>query len=470
MFPPGTNFCSEAGFLGGSEGPNRSLMEDDPLLFAPRLGVAWDVFGTGKTAIRAGVGQFYLRERLSPGLNIAGNPPFTSVANGIRMLDSAVEPCAGCFATAFGSPSRGREVEMKTPNNWQWNLGVEHAILPSTTVEVAYVGSRGSNLLRASDINQIGPGDTNGNGVSDRLDYVRTTPANAALRPYGVFGDTRITFWDHSGTSIYHSLQSQLVSRFGRASQFQASYTWSRTIANDPLDNSSGGLAADVASIDLSNPSLDRGLANTHRAHIFNASLVLMLPTLENHSSGFVKNVFGDWQIGAIVAAASGSPFTVYTGSIPGLNGGPSGTGYTDNQRPNRVPGEPCHVSGGVEEQWLNPRAFTLNGFRLGTIGDGGRGTCTGPGFSQVDLALYKNIRAGNRAKVQLQFQVFNLLNRVNFTNQAINNIMNPISVTLDGPAESATTILEAELPASFGQVTRQRDPRQAQFGVKVTF
>lgn len=469
MFPPGTDFCSQAGFLGGSEGPNRSLMEDDSMLFAPRLGIAWDVFGTGKTAIRAGLGQFYLRERLSPGLNIAGNPPFTSVANGIRMLDTIVEPCDGCFATAFGAPSRGREVDMKTPNNWQWNVGVEHTILRNTTIEVAYVGSKGNNLLRAHDINQVGPGDSDGNGVPDRLDYVRTTPSNGALRPFGVFGDARITFWDHSGTSIYHALQTQLLSRFGRGSQFQASYTWSRTIANDPLDNSDGGLSANVATLDLSQPELDRGLANTHRAHIFNSSLVLMLPGFEEGPS-FRKNVFGDWQIGAIVTAASGSPFTVFTGSIPGLNGGPSGTGYTDNQRPNRVPGEPCHVDSGVPEQWLNPRAFTLSGFRLGTMGDGGRGTCTGPGFFQVDLALYKNIRVGRRVKMQLQFQVFNLLNRVNFTNQNIDNTMNPISVTLDGPLESATTIIDAEIPTDFGQVTRQRDPRQAQFGVKLTF
>src|SRR5207247_48245 len=74
--PPGTNWCSEAGFKGGVTGPNRSLFPEDYNNFAPRIGAAWDVSGNSTTVLRAGLGQFYLRERLSPGLNIGANPPF----------------------------------------------------------------------------------------------------------------------------------------------------------------------------------------------------------------------------------------------------------------------------------------------------------------------------------------------------------------------------------------------------------
>jgi hypothetical protein len=465
---PGTSFCQDAGYRGGTPGVNRSLFEEDKNLFAPRVGVAWNVTGDGKTAVRAGIGQFFLRERLSPGLNIAGNPPFTFNRNGIRKLDTPVEPCDGCFAVGAGAPGAGREVKALTPNNWQWNLTFEQEIFRDTTVEVSYVGSRGIHLLRNYDANQVRSGDINGNGVDDRLDYVRTVDNAGVVRPFG-FGDRRITFWDHSGSSTYHSLQSQLLTRFGRGSQLQASYTWSRTRGNDPLDNSDGNLSANLTQSDLDNPGLDYGLTRTHRAHVFNASLVLALPTLEE-KTGFVKNVFGDWEIGTIAAASSGIPITVYTGSIPGLNGGPSGTGYTDNQRPNRVPGQPCRASSGPAEQWLNPNAFTLDGFELGKFGDSGRGVCDGPGFFQVDLALYKNIKVSNRVKAQLRFEVFNVFNRVNFLIQDFRNVMNPTSVTLDGPAATATRILHAELPASFGQATRARDPRQAQFGLKLMF
>lgn len=467
LFAPGSTFCRDAGFRGGQDGPNRSLFNQDNKLFAPRLGLAWDISGTGKTALRAGLGEYFLRERLAPGLNLGGNPPFTATVSGIRKLDTKAEPCEGCFGTGVGSPTAGREVRAATPKTWQWSLTFEHELIRNTTLELSYVGTRGSNLLRSSDINQVRNGDRNGNGVNDRLDYVRSSPADASLRPYGVFGDTRINYWTHTGTSIYHSLQTQLISRFGRGSQFQASYTWSRTIANDPLDNSDGGLTAEVASLDLDNPGLDRGLARTHRKHIFNSSLVLMLPSLDS-KGGALKHVFGDWELATIVTAASGSPITVFTGSIPGLNGGPSGTGYTDNQRPNRVPGEPCRAPGGPREQWLNPKAFTLTGFVLGQPGDAGRGACDGPGFFQVDLSLYKNIRLGQKAKVQLRFDVFNVFNRVNFLR--IDNIMNPISVTLDAPLASATKITGFELPANFGQASGTRDPRQAQFGIKLSF
>ena len=97
--PPGTNWCAQVGAKGGADGPNRSLMQQDVNNIAPRVGVAWDLSGSGKTVLRAGVGQFFLRERLSPVLSIATNPPFVSTLNGIRKLDTTAEPCDGCFGT-----------------------------------------------------------------------------------------------------------------------------------------------------------------------------------------------------------------------------------------------------------------------------------------------------------------------------------------------------------------------------------
>jgi hypothetical protein len=458
--PPGTNWCQEAGFQGGSDGPNRSLYDENRNLLAPRLGIAWDVFGTGKTALRAGVGQFFQREQLSPTLGLANNPPFMNAQLGLRTLDSGEEPCPGCFFVDSGAPANGRERKALTPNSWQWNLSFQQEVLPNTTLEVSYVGNKGTHLLRYYDVNQVRSGDANGNGVSDRLEYART--ASGELRPYGVFGDLEVAFWDEGGSSIYHALQTQLVSRFGRGSQFQASYTWSRTIADITLEG-------DYGLLDVDNPGLDRGLPRTHRAHLFNSSLVLLLPSLEGRN-GFVKHVLGDWQVGAIVIATSGTPITVVAGSVPGVPGGPSGTGsYTSSQqRPNRVPREPCRATGGPREQWLNPAAFTLDGFALGTIGNGGRGTCEGPGLFQVDLALQKNIRLSDRVTAQLRFEVFNVFNRVNFL--WVDNSMDPIGVTLDAPLETATRITGAELPANFGQATATREPRQAQLGIKLIF
>ena len=145
------------------------------------------------------------------------------------------------------------------------------------------MGSKGRDLLRTQDANQVLDGDINGNGVADRLDYARNIDLGA-VRPYGVFGDRNITLWDHSGKSTYHSLQTQVRSRVGR-SQVQASYTLSRTRANISLDNSDGNLSKHVTALDVENPDVDWGRPYTDRTHIFNASVVCLLPSLENESS-----------------------------------------------------------------------------------------------------------------------------------------------------------------------------------------
>jgi hypothetical protein len=149
-----------------------------------------------------------------------------------------------------------------------------------------------------------------------------------------------------------------------------------------------------------------------------------------------------------------------------------SGTGYTDNQRPNFVAGVDCRAKdSNTPEQIINPAAVTLTGFQLGTIGSEERGACRGPGLLQTDLSFYKTIRASSKLQVQLRLEIFNLFNRTNFLSQNLNTTMNPVSVTYDtGDAATATKITGCTLPGNFGQATRTRDPRQTQFGLKILF
>jgi hypothetical protein len=459
--PPGTNWCQEFGARGGTEGPNDSLMNQDLNNFAPRVGVAWDVNGDGKTAVRAGIGQFFLRERLSPTLAISRNPPFVRTIVGARTLDSTANPCAGCIGNANPLPAQGREVDQTTPNNWQWNLMVQREIWRNTTLEVGYVGNYGYDLLRTRDPNQVPP--------ENRLAYARSQPANALLRPFGAaFGDRDIAFWTHDGESTYNSLQTQLVSRLGRGSQLQVSYTLARSRANVALTDSDQGLTQHTSALALENPDADWGRPAVGRTHIFNTSLVWMLPTFDG-SSGLKKAFLGDWEIASIVGAATGQPFTAWTGTIPGLNGGPSGLGYDNNQRPNRT-GESCDPpSGATAEQIVNPGAYTLNGFQLGTIGTAERGDCTGPGYFQFDLALYKNFRLANNVRIQFRWDIFNLFNNDNFIFNGLDSQMDASAVTFNtGSAATATSITSATIPTNFGQATRVRDPRQMQLGFKI--
>lgn len=462
LIAPGTNWCRDAGARGGAEGPNRSLMEQDFNNIAPRVGLAWDLFGDGKTAIRSGLGQFYLRERLTPLLSIATNPPFVTTLSGVRRLDTTAEPCAGCFGSSLGAPTRGREVDFKTPYSWQWNVMFQHEVFRNSTIEVGYVGNYGYDLLKIHVANQVLSGDTDGNGVDDRLQFVLTQGGAPALRQFGVFGNNNIGLWDHSGRSRYHSLQTQFITRFGRGSQFQTSYTLSRSRANFAMTDS-GQLAANTTRLDNQNPDLDWGRPETGRTHIYNASLILLLPALEGRSAG-VRNVLGGWELTTIVGAGSGQPFTAFTGTLPGLNGGPSGTGFNDNHRPNRT-SEPCRADGGLDEQIINPAAYTLNGFRLGTIGSAGRGDCTGPGYFQADLGIYKNFSVTDRFRMQFRWDIFNIFNTTNFLFQNLDATMDPSAVVLSA---DRTTIANATIPSNFGQATRTRDPLQMQFGLKL--
>ena len=471
LLPPGSTSCRDAGLKGGTPGPNRALATTKNH-FTPRIGMAWDVAGDSKTAIRAGLGQFYQRESLQNGLNLGFNPPFNRTVIGDRTLDSNAPPFPGAFSPDQGVPQYGLDTSGRMAYTWQWNVSAEHEIARHTTIEIGYVGSKGHNLLRPYDANQVPAGDANHNGVPDRLDFIHGGADNdalAAVRPYGILGNTTIAILDHGGHSTYNSLQTQIVSRLGHGSQFQASYTLSRTSGDVTLIGGDNALTNSSVSV-LENRDLDRGPTLTHRPHVFNASLVLALPALETKSR-LMKNVLGGWEVGTIAQLSSGRPFTVYTGSITELPNGASGTGFTSNERPNLVAGQPCAATGGAPEQILNPAAWTLVGFRLGTFGNSGRGICTGPNFAQVDLSLFKNIKISQTVKAQLRFEVFNVFNRVNFVLNNNATSLNPTSVTLDtGNADTATRITAFTPAGSFGQATATRDPRQAQVAFKLIF
>jgi hypothetical protein len=468
MLPPGSTACADAGFQGGSAGPNDSLVGEDDDNFAPRFGFAWDVSGKGTSVVRGGFGQFHQRDRLSPWLVMGQNPPFSAARTGLRKLDTAEEPCPGCFdPLSGGAPLNGYDVDRETPYTLQWNLTWEQRLLAETTVELSYVGSRGKHLMRRVDINQVPAGDPNGNGVADRLEFVRCgadAGCQNALRSFSPFGS--ILQWRNDGESEYESIQSQVVSRFGRGSHFQLSYTWSDLESNDPLTDSGGGAFPGNVT-DLDNLGLDWGHSAIHREHVLNSSLIWNGPGFEGRG-GVMRALLGDWSIGGIVSWASGAALTVYNGGIPGLTG-LAGTGFANNQRPIRVSGEPCKARGGPSEQWLNPNAWTLVGYELGgTSQMARRGECEGPEFFQVDLSFYKHIPFTERIEAQLRFEIFNLTDETNFI--LVDTTLDPTSVTLDGPTDQATQVTDFERSGTFGQAFGVRDPRQIQIGLKLSF
>ena len=128
-----------------------------------------------------------------------------------------------------------------------------------------------------------------------------------------------------------------------------------------------------------------------------------------------------------------------------------------------------CRASGNANpEQILDPAAFTLVGFQLGSIGNEKRGQCRGPGTFQTDLAFYKTVRAFSKAQIQLRFEIFNVFNNTNFSSQeGLNTSCTQQSIDARSGADEVTACTPSRIVRSGNT---DPDARQAQFGIKILF
>jgi len=422
LIAPGTDPCGAANakfgtsYSHGTPFSNRYLVNTNYHLISPRLGLAYDVFGNGTTAIRAGFGEFYQRERVSR-YQLVNNAPFTvNSGNVIRALGGAsVDPKT---LAGSASPGGGFDTSNTIPSSFQYNLTVEQELAKNTDLQISYVGNRGEHLTSSYDVNGVTPANY----------FAATFAPGSATQSYRAFphDNNTIAFFTHNGDSYYNSLQVALKTQITSAFRLGAAYTWSHGISDVPTDDSSGGTGAQSFTIPT-NPRFDRGNSTTNRPNIFVTNVTYFAPKLDGHNFA-ERETLGGWEVTAISSAESGNSFTIYQGGVNDAAHSTLGalfqSGLTGNQRPLINPGQTCSSGGIGGDQVINPNAFTLIGYHLGTVDPhmAPRGYCHGPHLVNTDLSLDKNWKVHDLVTVQFRLDAFDVFNHANFRADQIAN------------------------------------------------
>ena len=451
-------------------GTGRQIYANDTHDFEPRVGLAWDPFGTGKTSLRAGYGIFHDRVFGNLFTNLKGDPPFIagfqSFPNGsggplvtLANLPTPVTQPAPSSTVQDGSFLSGISIldpRLKTPYTQAWNVGIQRELGNGMTLEVNYVGSGTHRLFRSVDGNPPLPWVVAAEQAGGDLP---ATVSGGALRIAPLLGLPQVTgnlaFIEpivvrSIGNGTYNGLQSVFRQQFRHGLELQAAYTWSHAIddAADPLVAPGGNRNIARNSFNLKE---DRGSSDYDLRQRLVFSYLYGIPFGSGHrlfSKGIAARVLGGWELSGLSTFQSGRPFDIYSARDSEY------TGLTN--RPDLV-GDPAIPAGAPRNQVGPPvTAFALQPF--GRPGNLGRNTFTGPTYYNTDVNLLKNTRITEKVGMQFRAEVYNIFNRIQFDQP------DPSADTLSSPqtfGQSLSTIVQPDGTTS---------ARQIQLALKLTF
>ncbi len=423
-----------------------SALTDNRGLFLPepRLGAAWDVFGNGRTSIRASAGLHHsLLDALDYRLDQAAPFNTTLAYSGTTVTSPAT-------GTVSISPSTV-QTDVATPALVSYTLRIEQRLAPATALSVGYIGSHSYHQILSGDLNE--PAFTT--RPDGTIYYPTTTKPNPAL--------ANTTSWFSSGVGNYNALVVDLRHDLAHGMRFRVNDTWSKNLDDGSAWNTSVSANTPAFVSVPSLPDLDYGPASTdvRNSAAVNASWDLPSSSRMSHLASRFSN---GWTLAAIANLQSGFPFS------PQLGYNPTGSGDTRNPvRPNINPNFTgslyTHGSTSARAQrFFNPNAFLAPAY--GTVGNLGRDTLTGPGYRNLDLSLSKVTQIAESTRLQFRAEFFNMLNHT--------NLQTPNAVVYSaGPAQGSATNQNAAavLSPTGGVVTSTAgSSRQIQLSLKLLF
>ena len=447
-------------------GLSRSTINTFKKGWQPRIGVAWDVWGTGRTAVRAGFGRYMSRSNVIEDLlRMTSNPPWTTtVTSSGAGLFTTLANCPTCRSLDTINPGLATNVagvdpnagfnavdqNFRPPESYQWNLTISHQLFKDTTLEASYIGNHGLHIWRRNvNRNDIAPDQAcrgsacDGSNASARLQIARAalnipSPVTGKVQDSGALiaanrlrtGIGNITTDESNGNSSYHAMQLWLNRRFTDRLAFQAAYTWGHAISDVALTSFTNTTS------DPFNFASDRGDADLDRRHTFVGNLVYVLPRFSRWGKA-AEYLLGDWQMNFIASRFGATPIDVTTG-VNTL-----GVASAVGQRPNYT-GAPLYLEGDPTKH-LNPAAFARPA--AGQLGSLGKGSVRGKPITNVDFSLAKNWRYRERYGFQFRAEFFNVFNHANFVGYDL-DIRN----------------------STFGELNATQASREIQLGIKFTF
>jgi Carboxypeptidase regulatory-like domain/TonB dependent receptor len=488
--------------------------------FSPRIGIAYDLFGNGKTAVRAGGGIYYDVGNIGGALeqDVIGSPPFSGLSD---VLTSSNPPVSSYWpvplplpANIINTPSdvtpQFIDYQWKSTYQLQYNASVQQQLPWDMGISVGYVGNRGVHLPTIRDSNPIIPTSTGPCG----------DPASSCV-------NGMVQFWDQGSPkyhyinpnfpstiniatksdSHYNALQIVLNKRTSHGLQFQTSYVRSKVTDDvqgmENVRDCSAG--AGIQGTDPLFPSVDNGPACFNIPNNWQFSMVYHFP-LKANGSALLKAAANGWWVGSIASILSGEPFSIVTTNNRSNSGVLQGQNdYVNKNTAALIAAHPCTsqpgqpasgsnpcaytpipfdantvltygVVNGVVQQYFNPAMFSIapdfvspegGGNTVGQLGNAGRNILQGPPSRDWAFSLVKDTKVGflgEAGQVEFRAEIFNILNHPDFGE--------PTATAFAGNQSTKDLGAFSETPGKgAGQITKQQNiPRQIQLALRVEF